>query len=260
MRKFISYYGSKLRMAPHYGPPRRPEVCEPFAGSACYSTFWEPVVAHLFDRSPHICAFWDWVIKCSEEDVRRIPAPVRSNEEFLALPDGPRQLVFFTSTYASPRMGRKLPQWYFDYVNGGNRTGAMRTGASFKEWDERFRQRIIDQKPKIAQWSITQCSYEDIPMREAHWHVDPPYQGKPGRSYEFSDIDYPHLADWCRNLPGAVDVCENEGADWLPFTPLKSVSNMTNATRSREVVWRNEPVELLDIMRGTGHAVEDRMD
>ena len=41
-----------------------------------------------------------------------------------------------------------------------------------------------------------------------------------GRSKNFAlvdDIDYARLADWCRALPGTVDVCENVGADWLPF-------------------------------------------
>ena len=36
---------------------------------------------------------------------------------------------------------------------------------------------------------------------------------------------------------GQVIVCENEGADWLPFSPLADVKATRPNSRSIEVVW-----------------------
>jgi 16S rRNA G966 N2-methylase RsmD len=72
----------------------------------------------------------------------------------------------------------------------------------------------------------------------ATWFIDPPYQ-KAGRHYRFGpdQIDYDELATWCLSRPGQVIVCENEGADWLPFQNLSEVKTTRAGRRSREVVW-----------------------
>ena len=55
---------------------------------------------------------------------------------------------------------------------------------------------------------------------EASWFVDPPYQNQ-GKHYHYGpeNVDFAMLGNWCRTRLGQVIVCENEGADWLPFTP-----------------------------------------
>lgn len=56
-------------------------------------------------------------------------------------------------------------------------------------------------------------------------------------------IDFQRLGVWCKSLPGQVIVCENDGADWLPFRDLASVKSTEGrhkpARFSREVVWTN---------------------
>lgn len=131
-----------------------------------------------------------------------------------------------------------MKSWYLDYVRTGRLT------KHFKPWGPETKARIIAQKPLIRQWRVDCLDYRDIPDRDAHWHIDPPYQGSPGREYTHSEIDYAHLAEWCRSRTGAVDVCENEGADWLDFAPLYEVTAQRNGRKSREAVWRKDAGDL----------------
>ena len=251
MRPFFSYYGGKWRGSKHYGPPRRDPVIEPFAGSACYSLYWDCPNVKLYDLSTDICHAWDWLINCSEEDVMGIPDYIKSNEEWLALPDGPRQVVHWNVAFGQATMGKSLKKWYLHYANTGEMMSTLAAAPSMMIWNERAKRRIIEQKPKIANWTIDNMDYRDIPLVEAHWHVDPPYQGKPGRAYTHDSIDYAHLSEWCRNLPGAADVCENEGADWLPFETLyethTSGSSGGVSKRTKEVLWRKGSDDLFEI-------------
>ena len=77
-------------------------------------------------------------------------------------------------------------------------------------------------------------SYEDIQNQPATWFIDPPYQ-KMGFYYKHKDIDYNHLSEWCLSRDGQIIVCENEGADWLPFEPLCNLYGQRR--QSRESVY-----------------------
>ncbi len=57
---------------------------------------------------------------------------------------------------------------------------------------------------------------------KATWFVDPPYQNM-GKLYKENKIDYQELGTYCRERLGQVMVCENEGADWLPFEKLTEI-------------------------------------
>ena len=244
MRPFFNYFGSKWTMAKHYGPPRRPLVIEPFAGSAGYSLRWDCRDVALYDKSETVCLMWDWLINCSEGDVRRLPVSFRSMDEFLALGEAERRIIRANVVYGGMADAEPvLPDWFIHWCRTGEHVGFALSGkrrgmsdVSIFRWDARRRQRMIDQKPMIAAWTIERMDYRDIPMREAHWHVDPPYVGDISKSYRENEVDYGHLADWCRNLPGAVDVCEREGADWLPFEFL----HMSRMGKTREAVWRKD--------------------
>lgn len=248
MRPPFSYFGSKWFGAERYGAPRRGLVVEPFAGSAAYSVRWDAPLVRLYDKSENVCHAWDWLTNCSIEDIRRVPDAFRSTEEWLALPDGPRQVVGWNIGFSQMTMPKTLKSWYLHYTNTGERTSVLKTCPSKLYWGPAVKARLIRQRPLIDKWTIECCSYHDIPNIDAHWHIDPPYQGKPGRCYEHSEIDYKHLAQWCREREGTVDVCENEGADWLPFTPLYSMKSANGLHLSKEMVWRNEAVDLVERM------------
>lgn len=255
MRPLWSYYGSKWRGAKHYGPPRHDLVTEPFAGSACYSLFHEHPRVRLYDRSDDVCHCWDFLTHCSEEDIRRIPDGFERSEDWAELPDGPRQLVFWNVKYADARVFKALPEWYLHFCRTGEKTGPMRKkdfyadgrprdNRSQRYWGHRMKCRLISALPLIRGWTIERASYEDIPLETSHWFVDPPYQGQPGKRYPHNRLDHAHLAEWCRNLPGPVDVCERDGADWLPFEPLFENHASRSGKRVREVVWRKERGDL----------------
>jgi hypothetical protein len=59
------------------------------------------------------------------------------------------------------------------------------------------------------------------------------------------DCSNTHLADWCRSRTGQTIVCENAGADWLPFTTLTATRRgihygSADEQTAGEVVWTQE--------------------
>ena len=68
--------------------------------------------------------------------------------------------------------------------------------------------------------------------------MDPPYHHD-GSHYVYAVVDYTALGRWCRELPGQVIVCEQEGAGWLPFRPFMSAKSSPAKRVSREVIWTN---------------------
>lgn len=233
MRPFFSYYGAKWTSAVHYGAPRHALVIEPFAGSACYSTRWAAPNVRLYDVSPDICDLWDFLIHSSERDIAAIPDAFESSDEFLSLPRGPRLLCAFWVSKGRAEPSGVLSSWYFQY----------RGASDCRVWGPAVKARIIAQKPAISGWSIDCLSWDRVPLVEAHWHIDPPYSNAAGARYPHSDIDFAALAEWCRALPGHVEVCENEGADWLPFRPSHEVvtsRGRRSGAVSREAIWRKD--------------------
>lgn len=233
MRPFFSYYGAKYTVAKYAGPPRRALLIEPFAGSAAYATRWAPQRVKLYDASPDICALWDWLIKCSEADVRALPDAFEKFEEVAALPRGASLLVRFWISKGRAEPSGALSPWYFQYRNAND----------CRVWGPAVKARIIEQKPHIAQWTIDHLPYWQVPLYDAHWHIDPPYSNHAGARYPFSEINFEHLAQWCRSLPGTVDVFENEGANWLPFSPLCNVvtsRGRRSGAVSKEALWRSD--------------------
>lgn len=227
MRPFFSYYGAKYFASKYLGKPRRNVIVEPFAGSACYSLRWGCPNVRLYDVSDDICDLWDFLINCSERDVLSIPEKFDHMDEVFSLPRGPQLLVRHWIGKGRAEPSNAISPWYMKH----------RLEDNCRVWGPPIRARVANQKPGISRWTIDKCSWESIPIIDAHYHVDPPYSGQPGRRYPHDAVDFAALSEWCRSLPGAVDVCENQGADWLPFEPLCDVRSMKGGT-SKEVVWR----------------------
>lgn len=109
-------------------------------------------------------------------------------------------------------------------------------------WGARVRETLAAQVECIRHWRIYNCSYEDCPdVGPATWFIDPPYQ-RAGKHYAYGSegIDFDALGGWCRSRTGQVIVCENDGADWLPFRHLADVKTTRAGYRSKEVIWTNE--------------------
>ena len=243
MRKPFSYLGGKYMHARKYGPPRRDVVCEPFAGGAGYSCYWDAPIVHLFDRNEIICAAWDWLINSSDDDVRNVKIP-KSDEEYMEMPLGLRTVFLLSISFAKTSIPNHLPPQYHNWLKGEGHAFIRRV-YEYELWNSGAKQQsIIDAKRIICNWTVRNDSYESIPeelMETAHFHVDPPYFVK-GKSYTHSDIDYAHLGEWCRQLRCA-DVCEGEEADWLDFSELYRVQSANakdddgSAKKCIEMIW-----------------------
>ncbi len=223
LRPFFSYYGSKWRLTAEFPKPQYPVIINPFCGSASYALRHHQKGVILNDANPKITAIWNLLTsKDAEEVIRAIPTDISHTSELgPEFPDGARWLVGFWIARASghPRQTASKQDW--------------------TRWGTKAKSRILKQLPYIFHWKVCETgSYEDLPDIECTTIVDPPYVQK-GGFYEKSnkDIDFEKLAEWCLSRKGQVIVCEQEGANWLPFRFLKEVRTTRNLTASREVLY-----------------------
>ena len=227
--RLFYYYGRKYKHSVRYPAPEFRTVVEPFAGAAGYSC-WNAErgrIDHavLVDRDPVVVDLWHRLLSGSP-----LPDLVPIGE-FTSDP-----YIMFQANSANPR--RKLLI--------GNMTSPRRQEI-VRKMTERLR-------PHCSGFDVRLGSYTDIEddlidNPELTWFIDPPYQvvdgGKTrGSGYRFGaeQIDYEHLAEWCRRIAGQVIVCESYGATWLPFTPVYQHPAMSGKPTT-EVIWTNERVQ-----------------
>jgi site-specific DNA-adenine methylase len=231
LRPFFGYFGGKWRDAlRNYPAPQHGTIVEPFAGSAGYSLRYPAKRVILCEIDSTLAGIWDYLISVSAEEVRAIPdVPLDGTVDDLDLPPEAKALVGMWLNRGVARPRRSPSKWMRDRIRPG----------SF--WGERVRQTIASQLEHIRHWEIHNCDYQKVPVAdEATWFIDPPYVGA-GHHYRHgaSALDFSDLATWCRARPGQVIVCENEGADWLPFRHLGSFKTTRSGRHSKEVYWLN---------------------
>jgi hypothetical protein len=182
----------------------------------------------LGEKDPVIYGVWHYLIHATPSEILRIPdlEPGQTIAD-LRVAQEARWLVGFWLNRGVSRPRTVPSAWMRDGIRPG----------SF--WGARVRRTIASQVERIRHWKVFNCSYEDLPFTsEATWFIDPPYQ-KQGQHYHHGSdaIDFAVLREWCNNRPGQVIVCENEGADWLPFSRLADVKTTRRGYRSVEVIW-----------------------
>jgi hypothetical protein len=203
-------------------------IVEPFAGSAGYAMRYHNRRVILCEADEVIAAIWSYLIKVDAEEIRAIPdlRPGQTVEDLAGCQEA-RWLVGFWMNRGASRPRKAPSKW----MREGIRPGSF--------WGERVRETIASQVDLIRHWQVHNVSYEACPYEgPATWFIDPPYQ-LAGRHYHHGSdrIDFEHLGRWARARPGQAIVCENEGAEWLPFVPLGNVKTTRAGSRSREVVW-----------------------
>lgn len=104
-------------------------------------------------------------------------------------------------------------------------------------WGVGARRRVAAQIDSIRDWKVACAPYTDAPDgARALTFVDPPYIDKGTRYVHGArGLDFDALAAWCRERRGALVVCEQEGAEWLPFVPLATAKSTRGTTA--EAVW-----------------------
>jgi len=231
MKPFFSFFGSKWRVANYYPVPTHSTIIEPFAGSCGYALHYPEHQVRLCDVDPTICGVWDYLIRVSLEEIRRLPLAFGHIDELHVCQEA-KWLIGFWLNKGCVGPSKSPSKWMRDYQE--KQPGVY--------WGEKIRERIASQVSSIRHWTITQASYADIPDQSATWFIDPPYQVA-GKAYRFHDIDYPALGDWCRSRSGQTIVCENEGALWLPFRPfrtIKALEGKHGGKKSVEAIWTND--------------------
>lgn len=213
------YFGRKARMAHKFPAPRFPLVIEPFAGSLSYALHHRPAAAIGIERDDRVVALWHRMLMANEDE----PAPSvgsKTNDLLVKVCSYSEHALTSGTMTVTSRMVR---DW----------RGVHRSAAASAVWARDHARYLLG-------------SYADAPDVEATWFIDPPYQVANRRGYKFggSGIDFGHLAEWARSRKGQVIVCEQEGADWLPFVSLAKIATHRGAT-SAEAVWFNDTMPQL---------------
>lgn len=215
----FSYYGSKSKIVKLYPAPKHDLIIEPFAGSARYSLmYWEKQIL-LIEKYEPLVKLWKWLQQANEKDIDNLPILKRGEKiSDYNLSEGESLFLSFVVSEATTT-GRNMV------------TERAATKVAYKIKTTK------DILPKIKHWEIKQGCYTELENKTATWFIDPPYQ-RGGEHYPCRNIDFKRLGEWSRERNGQVIVCENDGADWLDFIPLKSYWG--GMKRSTEVIWCNE--------------------
>jgi hypothetical protein len=222
MQPFFSYYGGKWKLAERYGPPQRDHVVEPFAGSAGYSVYWEPKKVTLIERNPVVYGVWKYLQAASPRELMRLPSNISDVEELPgSVCQEAKSLIGFWFDAGPVKPAVRRSNW------------ARQPMQASHFWSETIKLRLAHQVDRIRHWKIIEGSWEQAPDIRAHWHVDPPYNNAAGSLYRHNGVDHAALARWCKTRPGFVQVCENEGATWLPFETFSIVHLIGRAVTQR---------------------------
>lgn len=206
-------------------------VVEPFAGAAGYSTYFAPAKVLLCDIDPVIVGVWRYLIAATPREILALPDLTHREQiiDDLPLPQEARWLIGFWANRGSAAPAKVPSPWQIKYQVPG-------VGGQLV-WSQRARERIARDIEHIRHWQVQQVSWENCPTPVgATFYVDPPYMVKGSRYvHGASGIDFAALGQWCRRLPGQTIVCEQQGADWLPFEPLATIKSTRG--KSAEAVW-----------------------
>lgn len=232
MKPFFTFFGGKYRAAKRYPAPQYGTIVEPFAGSAGFSVrhYHPDIKVILNDLDETIAGTWEYLIQATSEEILSLPLYDGTWETLddLNIPQEQKWLIGWHMNKGTSRPSKSPSKW-------------MRTTDVLGEnyWGPGLRARIARQVPLIKHWEIRHGSYEELPDIPATWFVDPPYMVA-GKGYRMNNVDYKHLGQWSQQRSGQVIVCENAGADWLPFVPFGNIKGTSGAGRtgvSKEVIW-----------------------
>jgi site-specific DNA-adenine methylase len=226
---FWRYYGGKFRSAPRYPKPTHSTIVEPFAGAAGYSMRYADRKVVLVEKYPVISGVWRYLISVSEGEILSIPEVDDVRDLPPWVPQEARWLVGFCMNDGVTSPCVRLSAGRIELRNKGR---------AYEGWCHNRKELIAKQLRLIRHWTIIDGDFSAAPAVAGTWFVDPPYRVA-GKYYKhtLSAGDYTRLASWCRDREGQVIVCENDGADWLPFEPFAKIKSGPAKRASAEAIW-----------------------
>lgn len=233
-RRAINIFGSKVMNAHRYPSPRYERIVEPFAGGAGYSLLHHHHDVVLFDSRPEVVNVWRYLILAEPYEIARLPLlkPGQLVSE-LECSDGGKLLISWCCNQL-PKPAKRLSSWGAYHLKRG--------AACY--WGPARRKQAADVAARVKHWGVELADYTEASgIGASTWFIDPTYQESP-KLYGTGQLNYGSLADWCRNRPGQVIVCERAGADWLPFralyeSPTSRRQKGGQRRTCREAVWVN---------------------
>ena len=234
LKPFLSFYGSKWRIAPKYPRPMFKTIVEPFAGGAGYSCRYPAKNVVLCEIDPIIYGIWKYLIGVSESEIRLLPVDIPCTDVLSGVPQEAKWLIGFWMCIGLHRPRKS---------QSTRRMDGMHTS---RTWSATIRERIASQLQYIRHWKVVHSSWHHIEQyvesKKVTWFIDPPYSSSAGREYKYNYMNYRALARWAQGLDGQVIVCEEKGADWLPFKELTHAVWAGGRGRrgsGMEMIWTN---------------------
>lgn len=224
-RPLFKYFGSKWQTAKHHPAPIYDTIIEPFAGSACYACHYPEREVILFDKDPDVVALWQWLISADPAEIMSLPVEslVQGQDlRELGLSDGSALLIRHWQRSCSTQ------SWTVSSRN--NKSG---------QWDRSAQRQVAANVQRIRHWNAFCVPFEELPDCQATWFCDPPYQHVHGYKHTRKAIDFQQLAHFCATRSGQVVVCEQQGADWLPFEHFRTIAAKTKERMSGEKMARD---------------------
>ena len=229
MQPFFTYYGAKWKLAERLGPPRHDHVIEPFAGSAGYSVYWQPKNVTLIERDPVVSGVWKYLQGVSRRELMRLPSNISHVDELPSwVCQEAKSLIGFWFNHGISEPASRRSNW------------ARKPSYAAFFWSETIKLRLATQVDRIRHWTIIEGDWTESRDIKAHWHIDPPYNNGAGRTYSYNGIDRAALGKWCKRRRGFVQVCENDGATWLPFETFSILHSHRARGYSAEAIYEIE--------------------
>jgi hypothetical protein len=170
----------------------------------------------LCDTNSRVVAIWQYLITVSSDEIRALPdIGAGQTIDKLDIPQAAKWLMGYWMLPYGSRPMNKPSSWLLK----GHRPNQY--------WGPSVRARVAERVNEIRHWRIIHGSYADLPNQTATWFVDPPYQGVTRDAYR-TKPDFEHLSKWCQSREGQVIVCEQLGANWLPFEKLPATRTRHN--------------------------------
>jgi hypothetical protein len=214
-KSLFSYYGGKSKLAHLYPKPLYDTVIEPFCGAASYALQYRERQVLINDLDDKTAAVWRYLLRPDAIDIwhKNVNLPIVAGSRISQImpPDCDPGLIYLLQAEA----------------NQGTQ-GARGTHDQVTKRGEKFFVRLEKKLefflPQISHWRFTQGDYQAIPNQRATWFVDPPYSNTAGSEYrcKLKPEDFITLQKWTKTRLGQTITCENAGATWDDFVPLRT--------------------------------------